>query len=303
MSKYRLFQSRVEYGGQQFITACKLEGIDPIEECESMLKSMNAEMGVGTSDSNIDRLKDAIRRKNIFDIGVALYEEQCKLDRSFSMCFAWERVFRMKGSKTIFIKDATLPEVLYKSKLKVSFASMVEKDILFSYSPVSGQKINGHEIFPFIFSATTSTIRPFLSIVMDMRASGNTCAGIAEEIYETGINNDGLCEETRVHFKLGVSILCYMQAFPECVVPGIPSDMSIKEMMHGGQKNKRTGFTIKAPIDIATGRALHLRRGHFRSLHDERFKRADDGSIKIVWVRESVVGGKIDPYTVEAHAV
>lgn len=115
--------------------------------------------------------------------------------------------------------------------------------------------------------------------------------------------DDGEIPVSLVYVKLATSLFCYMRAFPECVVPGIPSDMSIKEMMHGGPKNRRTGFTIKAPIDAATGRALHLRRGHFRSLHDERFKRNDDGSIKIVWVRESVVGGKIDPYTVEAHAV
>lgn len=109
----------------------------------------------------------------------------------------------------------------------------------------------------------------------------------------------------RAHAKLAVMLLVYAQAFPESVAYGFPSGFPEADAKFGGKghgaRGRITGIKILAPIDTATGRALHLRRGHFRSLHDERFKRNIDGSIKIVWVRESVIGGKIDPYTVEAH--
>jgi len=37
----------------------------------------------------------------------------------------------------------------------------------------------------------------------------------------------------------------------------------------------------------------HMRDGHFRRLRDERFKRDEEGRVRVIWVRECEVGGKL----------
>lgn len=89
-------------------------------------------------------------------------------------------------------------------------------------------------------------------------------------------------------------VLTYMQAFPNLVTPGYPSDIKPRCERYNEVKASRIMLHPKLCRNIPMS---HIRRGHWRSLRDPRFKRNPDESIRIVYVNPAIVG-KITPYTV-----
>ncbi|MFC1601283.1 hypothetical protein ACFL34_02940 [Candidatus Sumerlaeota bacterium] len=103
-------------------------------------------------------------------------------------------------------------------------------------------------------------------------------------------------------FRLCAAACIYAQAFPEHVRPGYPE----VKISNGTRPSRpiKTVTTLGSPQqNHGSAKCLHIRNGHFRSLANKRFKRNPDGSIKVVFVKASVIGGKIEPTTVEEGAV
>jgi hypothetical protein len=96
--------------------------------------------------------------------------------------------------------------------------------------------------------------------------------------------------------SLGMRFLAYMSAFPELVKPGLPENMKLrdKKMM---PKNSRT---IQMHPVIRDSPAAHYRSHHFRTLADPRYRRDEQGNVRVVWVRPALVGGKRESFTAEA---
>lgn len=88
-------------------------------------------------------------------------------------------------------------------------------------------------------------------------------------------------------------VLTYIQAFPELLTPGYPKD--IKERCERQHKVKAVAITLHPKL--AASPMSHIRRGHWRALRDPRFKRAENGMIRVVYVNPAIVG-LITPYTV-----
>lgn len=107
-------------------------------------------------------------------------------------------------------------------------------------------------------------------------------------------------------FRFHTAIICmyvrvYCDAFPEAMVPGPPM-----EKYRGRNKPMRiSGRCLRIrPVKQITadrsGPVPHFRHGHFRQLRDERFHKNPDGSNRTVFVKASIVKGKVkEVYTVE----
>ncbi len=98
------------------------------------------------------------------------------------------------------------------------------------------------------------------------------------------------------------AVMIYLQAYPDRLVEGYPTDSKKKEVAY---HLKPKPFSVSFPeakhftrrTAAQTGpRATHFRRMHFRTLRDERYKRNPDGSPKVIAVSASVVSGK-ETYT------
>lgn len=92
-----------------------------------------------------------------------------------------------------------------------------------------------------------------------------------------------------------LGVMTYMQAFPELVIPGLPSDIKLRCVKYFGKG--RVSY-LKLHDKIRSAPSAHLRCGHWRTLRHEKFKRNKNGSVRIVYVNPAIVGF-ITPYTVE----
>lgn len=308
MKKYRLYKSNSEKLGQGIKSIMKKRG-------QAILAKTMKQFW----DIDFTKLKkDAIESADSFTVGYEIGMAASTIDENTKRVLIVEKIARDNSNKTIFVESQDLIEALVRSKIKVDKSVLIaQKPDPFLISVACGTIVDGVEIRPFIFMVDGGMF-PGLTAKSNTIDNVGYVMGVEDAespqtenlyscfSYEQLENNFSGKEKTKwdricsVHAKLGYSLYCYMKAFPECVVSGAPSSVSVKEIFHGGRSNRLTPFKIAAPIDSSTGVALHLRRGHFRSLHDKRFKRNQDGSIKIVWVKDTVVGGKIDPYTVES---
>lgn len=131
-----------------------------------------------------------------------------------------------------------------------------------------------------------------------------------ENIMQSAVNTDGAAHAFRegrctvadadefsrvsdLHLKLCMAATVYALAFPDCVIEGLPS----------GVKSDSTANRILKPAKeimcgaTRTSVSMHIRAGHFKTLQHERFKRNEDGTPKVIFVRQTVVAGKLTPKT------
>jgi len=104
-----------------------------------------------------------------------------------------------------------------------------------------------------------------------------------------------------LHMRLCVGFCLYMRVFPEAVREGWPEGARNREMRHWQNAGIRVRRTLVTVPRLRGEVSPHRRRGHFRHLRDERFKRNPDGSIRVIYVEETVVGrDRYDPRIVDA---
>lgn len=98
-----------------------------------------------------------------------------------------------------------------------------------------------------------------------------------------------------VLFRLCGAACIYARAFPQYVKQGFPRGMAERKASHPSS----LPIILGCPDTKQGGaKSLHLRKGHFRSLMDDRFHRDENGDIRVVFVRDSIIGGHIEPTTV-----
>lgn len=95
--------------------------------------------------------------------------------------------------------------------------------------------------------------------------------------------------------RIGLAAEVYAQAFPEAVFDGPPRS-SQNEVKHYKGGSRHITFTKKIRAEHCSPRT-HWRRGHFRVLANERYKKNDDGSPRIIFVRDAIVGMQAEPKT------
>lgn len=95
---------------------------------------------------------------------------------------------------------------------------------------------------------------------------------------------------TRTLFHIITGLSMYIRACPDKLIEGGPTDDNSKTALI---KNKGR-FSVHiphTPSDKASP-TVHWRSGHPRFLSHERYKRAENGAVRMVWVKGHMVGGK-----------
>lgn len=100
----------------------------------------------------------------------------------------------------------------------------------------------------------------------------------------------------KLHVRLCAAVAVYAAAFPDYIRDGLPDDVKAPEL-HKPRILRAAPQILEGAT--RTSVSMHIRAGHFRCLRDERYKRNDDGTAKIVFVRQSIVAGKLTPKTAE----
>ena len=95
-------------------------------------------------------------------------------------------------------------------------------------------------------------------------------------------------------FRICLGVMVYAKAFPDYIISGLPRMVSI------GMPSRANILTAAPEIlegATRTSVSMHIRAGHFKTLQHERFKRNEDGTPKVIFVRQTVVAGKLTPKT------
>lgn len=99
-------------------------------------------------------------------------------------------------------------------------------------------------------------------------------------------------------WRLFAAILLYIKAFPHLIENGPPSETTPLERRSILKGSSRT-VTISLSPEARNAPSPHLRRFHFRTLRDKRFKRCPDGSPRVITVRQSIIGNITNAKTVK----
>lgn len=99
-----------------------------------------------------------------------------------------------------------------------------------------------------------------------------------------------LKENESAYMRLGINLLYYMRAFPECIIDGIPKG----ERLETSFKSKKQQIKLNEKLKIThdeTGRVIapHLRRGHFRYLGSDYYTNKKG---KTIFIDACAVKGK-----------
>lgn len=91
------------------------------------------------------------------------------------------------------------------------------------------------------------------------------------------------------YMRLGINLLYYMRAFPECILDGIPKGERLEFSFKSKKQQIKTSDKLKITHD-ESGRVItpHLRRGHFRYLGSDFFKNKKG---KTIFIEATAVKG------------
>lgn len=94
--------------------------------------------------------------------------------------------------------------------------------------------------------------------------------------------------QQRIYLKLCYSLCILLSNFEGCLRDGLPSG----RMIDLPKVFKAQTLSLPRKYAERIGPQTHWRECCFRSLKHERFKRNPDGSVRVVFVRSTIVGGK-----------
>jgi hypothetical protein len=92
--------------------------------------------------------------------------------------------------------------------------------------------------------------------------------------------------------QLAVNTIAYMNAFPTCVVDGVPEEIKKRDIHSVNSRMLSISGKVRESLESADGGVVvtpHFRRGHFRHLKAERFTKLKG---KIIFVHETMVKGR-----------
>lgn len=255
-----------------------------------------------TGEYNRGKILD---RNKLYD---KTYEETAnnpELLSAFIHCVT-DKQFEEEGRPTYFIEKESIVSLLIGSSFDVLYDEIVipnNKETLCVSFPCKMR------IPPVVIRKASNML--LIAMQGENDTVGETChmerwKGVQKLSDDIPRDYDGKWTEDKKKLFGKASILIlkflvYIQAFPDLIRPGYP-DVTKNRMKKYHANSGIGAYTIginKTDEDhVNASRSMHLRCGHFRALRHEKFKRDAKGNVRITWVRASIVGGKIDPYTV-----
>ncbi len=275
---------------------------------------------------------ELMSRRDPFFAAIALSSMNEGFDEMDLPCAAMEFAHLMVGCPTLFIEDGGLLEMLNRSKFDIEASVLGSPWPVFSVCPPTGLKIEGVEIRPFLFKlCSQKESRQHIVNVLEFVGVKAHADGAETLMAQIQIGEVGWCDDwssyidrlnsqegfleikgstgdtsrhtrdLKLHSRLATALLVYVRAFPSMVREGFPKGVKERDRKFGAQgqtmRGKLKGISIRGLYQDGGGRAPCLVRAHFRSLHDERYKRDVDGGVRIIEVREHARGADIEPYT------
>ena len=240
-----------------------------------------------------------------------------------------ENIWRRANRQCYFVEDMKLLDFIKNAKFEIQFDNLQLpargftvafpkksglQGIMISYSP--NVIADSQEFAAWLgldeiqFDPSCVKVEPQVMV-----SSNGVCGSFGSNSLNETLDDENLCDsiairpskemelpqdratEFRGIIKLALRFVAYMNAFPEMVRPGLPDGLPQREIKRMPQRNVHT---IKMHERVKSSPKAHYRSFHFRHLRHERYKRDANGNVRIVMVKASIVGEKIDPYTVTA---
>lgn len=252
------------------------------------------------------RIPQSMPDKDIMDV---LYEDR---DKGFSIdqnrAISLETWLISKNTPCLFIANKQLVDFLYSSTFSLDI--FIEAAFYFPFrwivTPLG--KVGGVDLRPVAFGHVTSLLDDKVARFLPKQEFSNEFS-----FYQPLPNNEMMVgsftktllpnflrsnERTQtisnVHKKICAAAAVYSYAFPDYIRDGLPDFVKAPSI------NKPRILTAAPEIlegATRTSVSMHIRAGHFKTLQHERFKRNDDGTPKVIFVRQTVVAGKLTPKT------
>lgn len=248
-------------------------------------------------------------------INIALYkyadivQRKAKDPREVEYILAEAKLFE-KSSPCLFIQTESLARFLYESTYSWGIFKQAISDFDFKHICFPAKSINGINLRPCAFGNFAGIQTSEIGLPNVTNRVVFTCGlpggNIGARIWDIDAADELLSKREMVdekfpqddiaflHIRLCMAAVVYAAAFPDCIRNGMPDDIAAPHL--------HSPRTLTAAHEILEGAtrtsvSIHIRAGHFRCLRDERYKRNEDGTPKIVFVRQTVVAGKLTPKT------
>lgn len=233
---------------------------------------------------------------------LSIMNNQIHKDEIESLGASFDLHWVKQNKKTIFIPTDIL-QWLGTCKFDVDIHSLIKNthgSCAFAFE--SNGLYHNNQVFPFIYGGIESDFfflrkMPDSEIWDSQRLSVcfNTDGG--EEFIGDAHKADISNIKARQCISIIVAVESYIKAFPESLRSGPPRP---SERIECASQFYLTRPRDQKIIGSHGSPCAHWRRGHFRELRDDRFKKNNDGSNRIVFVHDCIVSQKgQEIYTVE----
>lgn len=233
-----------------------------------------------------------------------------------------------KGCSTVFINSPEIVNLVYNARYDVDIDNLDVPNGVTSFSFPDGIEIEGILLRPILlsiqnindslankrFSLWDKDEDDFKSVSVVHRQGfalpGISSVGTQKNLVKSlrgdfGDQDHHTSTFYKVMTKVAVGLSIYMKAFPNALRDGFPIDMKDRDIRIS-TTNSPFILTLDKSIQTSSGThsspVMHWRKGHFKTLRHERFRRNPDGSYKIIYVHDAIVNGRIDPKTLEKVA-
>lgn len=206
----------------------------------------------------------------------------------FTRACAIESFLLIKNTPCLFIQTESLAQFMFETSYPESMKHEILRKDFTSWFCFPRMVIGGINTGPCAMVFLSNSLTCFYG-------------RYGENFIANNVNLDGVIHSNpntdlyiNVMTKLSVGAMIYAEAFPDCVKDGLPENV-----------NPFSATTSKIltthPKLIHTAQrgcvSPHLRAGHWRYLHDSRFRHEEDGSPRIIFVRSTVVAGRLTAKT------
>ena len=232
-------------------------------------------------------------------------------------CYLMEAAYVAEGRPILFCGSSDLALALHRSKLEIDFDLLMQCsiDVLSVAWPTNllVEGIRPRPVLIYFHRGPGYTTSLHLSYRTGFMACGGFHAQNQERLdfcLNSGMDNvevvgdfmdpvsvPRVVDEMMLSARLATALVIYSMSEGAFVHNGVPDRMVARDRRNILSANKMCR-TADVPAELRGTPSIHWRRWHFRALRDGRFKRNTDGSVRMTFVRGTVVG-RCKPVTVE----
>lgn len=264
----------------------------------------------GLSDSaTLDFIFSQIHKAKDGQLKTRNIGEHDKVQSTILASIVVERQLLEDKTPCLFISSRELANFLHQSHYSQDLQMSAIKSVPLRWFVFPTMQIDGYDLRPVAFGKVRfydqfAGNAVYISMPNGLVASRYFQDAMCEQALHSNLSKEVVASRadnpmllvavSRMMTRLCLAACVYETAFPDYIVDGLPEYIS-SPSIHKPKK------LIAAPEILEgatrTSVSMHIRAGHFKTLQHERFKRNEDGTPKIIFVRQTVVAGKLTPKT------